>query len=71
MLEELVKMDTASVFGLCPVDAPMCNQVFAELGFKVSARLTDHVTRDEDFVGCQLWHRRLSSQSSPRLPSFI
>jgi hypothetical protein len=71
MLEELVKMDTASVFGLCPVDDAMSNQVYAELGFKVSARLTDHVTRGEDFVGCQLWHRRLANQSAPRLPSFI
>ncbi len=71
MLDELKKMDTASVFGLCPVDAPLCNQVFSSLGFKVSARLTDHVTQDEEFVGVQLWHRRLSTSNSPRLPSFI
>lgn len=71
LLDELKKMDTASVFGLCPVDAPLSNQVFATLGFKVSARLTDHVTRDDEFVGVQLWHRRLSSSNSPRLPSFI
>ena len=71
LLDELKKMDTASVFGLCPVDAPLCNQVFSTLGFKVTARLTDHVVRAEDFVGVQLWHRRLSSSNSPRLPSFI
>lgn len=71
MLDELKKMDTASVFGLCPVDAPLCNQVFSTLGFKVTARLTDHVTRDDEFVGVQLWHRRLTNSNSPRLPSFI
>jgi hypothetical protein len=71
LLDELKKMDTASVFGLCPVDAPLCNQVFSTLGFKVTARLTDHVTRDEEFVGVQLWHRRLTNSNSPRLPSFI
>jgi len=71
LLEELRKMDTASVFGLCPVDAPLCNQVFSTLGFKVTARLTDHVTRNDEFVGVQLWHRRLTNSNSPRLPSFI
>ena len=57
--------------GLAPVDAPLCNQVYSDLGFKVTARLTDHVTREEDFVGVQLWHKRLMNQSAPRLPSFI
>lgn len=71
LLEELGRMDTASVFGLCPIDTPATNQVLSNLNFKVTARLTDHVTRDEDFVGVQLWHRRLSTQSPPRLPSFI
>lgn len=71
LLDELVKMDTASVFALCPVDYAPTNQAFADLGFKVTARLTDHVTRGENFVGLLLWHRRLSSQSTPRLPSFI
>jgi len=71
LLDELVKMDTASVFGICPVDVPSTNQVLSNLGFKVTARLTDHVTREEEFVGVQLWHRRLANQSAPRLPSFI
>ena len=53
------------------VDDAMANQVYADLGFKVTARLTDHVSRGDDFVGVQLWHRRLSTQSAPRLPSFI
>lgn len=71
LLEELKRMDTASVFGICPVDMPETNQVLSNLGFKVTARLTDHVVRNDDFVGVQLWHRRLSNQSAPRLPSFI
>ena len=71
LLDELRKMDTASVFGLGPVDAPLCNQVYSTLGFKVTARLTDHVTRNDEFVGVQLWHRRLVNSNSPRLPSFI
>lgn len=71
LLDELTKMDTASVFSICSVDAPATNQVYGDLGFKVTARLTDHVTRNEEFLGVQLWHRRLSTQSAPRLPSFI
>lgn len=71
LLDELASMETASVFGMCPVDSAAPNQVLSTLGFKVSARLTDHVVRDGQFVGVQLWHRRLSNQSAPRLPSFI
>lgn len=71
LLDELFKIDTASVFGMAPVDAPLVNQIYSDLGFKVTARLTDHVTREEDFVGVQLWHKRLINNSAPRLPSFI
>lgn len=71
LLEELTRMDTASVFGICPVDNAASNQVLSNLGFKVTARLTDHVSRGEAFVGVQLWHRRLSNHAAPRLPSFI
>jgi hypothetical protein len=71
LLDELRKIDTASVFSLCAVDVPLVNQVYADLGFKVTARLTDHLTRGEEFVGAQLWHRRLSNAATPRLPSFI
>ncbi len=71
LLDELLKCETASVFSLCAVDWPMSNQVYSELGFKVTARLTDHVTRDDEFIGAQLWHRRLANTPTPRLPSFI
>jgi len=71
LLDELRKIDTASVFSLCAVDMPLVNQLYADLGFKVTARLTDHLTRGEEFVGTQLWHRRLTNQNTPRLPSFI
>jgi hypothetical protein len=71
LIEELVADNTASVFAACAVDAPLSAQVYGELGFKVTARLTDHVTRGAQFVGAQLWHRRLTHQPSPRLPSFI
>lgn len=71
LLDELHRNDTASVFALCPIDVPLVNQVYADLNFKVTARLTDHLTREDDFVGVQLWHRRLSAQNTPRLPSFI
>jgi hypothetical protein len=71
LLDELRKMDTASVFSLCAIDIPLVNQLYADLGFKVTARLTDHLVRGEEFVGAQLWHRRLSNAATPRLPSFI
>ena len=71
LLDELARMETASVFSLCAVDAQGSSQVWAELGFKVTARLTDHLVRDEQFVGAQLWHRRLSGAATPKLPSFL
>jgi hypothetical protein len=71
LLDELIKVETASVFSLVAVDEEQSNQLYADLGFKVTARLTDHVIRDVDFVGTQLWHRRLANTSAPRLPSFI
>lgn len=71
LLDELRKLDTASVFSLCAINMPLVNQVYADLGFKVTARLTDHLVRGEEFVGAQLWHRRLSNAATPRLPSFI
>ena len=37
-----------------------------------AARLTDHMTRDNgEYVGAQLWHKRVGANGSPRLPSFI
>ena len=71
MLDELLKRETASVFAICAADQIGTQQVIANLGFKVSARLTDHIVREDQFVGAQLWHRRLSPASAPKLPSFI
>ncbi|MFO7564993.1 MAG: hypothetical protein R6X02_20275 [Enhygromyxa sp.] len=71
MLDELLKRETASVFSICAADMIPSQQVIANLGFKVSARLTDHIVREDAFVGAQLWHRRLSPASAPKLPSFI
>ena len=71
MLDELLKRETASVFAVCAADMIPSQQVIANLGFKVSARLTDHIVREDAFVGAQLWHRRLSPASAPKLPSFI
>ena len=71
LLDELQKRETASVFVLAPADWVATQQIIANLGFKVSARLTDHIVRDDGFVGAQLWHRRLATSSAPKLPSFI
>jgi len=60
MLEDLARNATASVFCMVPSDDPLANRLFAELGFKVTARLTDHIVREGEYVGIQLWHRRLS-----------
>ncbi len=48
------RQETASVFALCAADWTLSNQVYSELGFKVTARLTDHITRADEFVGAQL-----------------
>jgi hypothetical protein len=71
LIDELARMSTASVFSICAVDADLSSQAYGELGFKVTARLTDHLVRENDFVGAQLWHRRLTSTNAPRMPSFI
>jgi hypothetical protein len=71
LLDELIKIDTASVFSLVAVDWAQSSLLYSDLGFKVTARLTDHVIRGHDFVGTQLWHRRLSPSNAPRLPSVI
>ena len=67
LLDELIKIDTASVFSLVAADWVQSNQLYADLGFKVTARLTDHIIRGHDFVGTQLWHRRLSASNAPKL----
>jgi hypothetical protein len=71
LLDELLKRETASVFAVFAADMIPGQQVIANLNFKVSARLTDHIVREDEFVGAQLWHRRLSPVSAPKLPSFI
>jgi len=71
LLDELHKRETASVFSLIPADWQPSQQIIANLTFKVTARLTDHIVREDGFVGAQLWHRRLSASSAPKLPSFI
>ncbi|MCA9698672.1 MAG: hypothetical protein KC431_14195, partial [Myxococcales bacterium] len=71
MMDELLRRETASVFAVVAADMLGSQQVIANLGFKVSARLTDHIVREDEYVGAQLWHRRLATSSSPKLPSFI
>jgi hypothetical protein len=71
LLDELLKRETASVFAVSAADMIPSQQVIANLGFKVSARLTDHIVREDTFVGAQLWHRRLATTAAPKLPSFI
>jgi hypothetical protein len=71
LLDELQKRETASVFSTIAADWIGSQQIIANLGFKVSARLTDHIVRDDGFVGAQLWHRRLATTAAPKLPSFI
>jgi hypothetical protein len=71
LLEELKSQEMASVFALVPNDAPLTAQVYASLDFKVTARLTDHLMREGEYVGVQLWHRRIAAANNPRLPSFI
>lgn len=70
LLDELAKRETASVFALCAADWVLTSQVYGELGFKVTARLTDHLTRDEEFVGAQIWHRRIGGSTAPRAAGF-
>ena len=71
LLDELIKVDTASVFALCAADWALSSQIYVNLGFKVTSRLTDHIHRENGFVGVQLYHRRVGSTGGPRLPSFI
>ncbi|MBK7830551.1 hypothetical protein [Nannocystis sp.] len=38
---------------------------------QVTARLTDHITREDEFIGAQLWHRRLVHLPTPKLSSIL
>ena len=71
LLDELIKVDTASVFALCAADWNLSSQIYGELGFKVTARLTDHITREDEFIGAQLRHRRLVHLPTPKLSSIL
>ncbi len=71
LLDELIANDTASVFALTAADWAMTSQIYSNIGFKVTARLTDHIVRGDDYVGVTLWHKRVGGSASPRLPSFI
>lgn len=66
-LDELARRETASVFSLIAADLLPSQQIVANLGFKITARLTDHIVHDDSFVGAQLWHLRLAAGSSPKL----
>ncbi len=70
MLSELAARDTASAFAVCPVDVPALNELYATLGFKVTGRLTDHLVRDKDYVGAQIWHKRVVHTQTPRISVF-
>lgn len=61
LLEELARRDTASVFALAPVEWAWASQVYLNEGFKVTAKLTDHVSLNDNYVGVQLWHRRVGA----------
>ncbi len=71
LLDELARRETASVFSLVPADWTLTAQLYSTLGFKVTARLTDHMVRPAGFVGAQLWHRRLSASNAPRLSAIL
>lgn len=72
LLDELLSIDTASVFAITALDSVEGTGVYNPLGFKVSAKLTDHLVRPNgEYVGAQLWHRRIGTSNVPRMPSFI
>jgi hypothetical protein len=71
LFDELTKLETASLFSIVAADVALTNQTFAEMGFKVTARLTDHVTKGDELVGAHIWHRRLGTAAPPRMPTFI
>ncbi len=60
LLLDLAKIETASVFALVPADDLLSSQAYYELGFKVTARLTDHIFRGDAYIGAQIWHRRIT-----------
>lgn len=71
LMDELLRRETASVFSIIAADMIPSQQVVANLAYKVNARLTDHIVREDGYVGAQLWHRRLTPAAGPKLPSFI
>lgn len=52
-----------NVFGMAPAADPWTNELFSGLGFKVTARLADHLRADSGYSRALLWHRKLQSLS--------
>jgi hypothetical protein len=71
LIETLTKRETASLFAVCAAGWTLSTRVYGELGFKVTAKLTDHLASGSDFMGAQVWHRRLSTPQTPRLASLV
>jgi len=67
LLHELAKIETASVFALVPADDLLSSQAYAEMAFKVTARLTDHIFRGDGYIGAQIWHRRITVPVTQKL----
>ncbi len=70
MIAELAARDTASAFAVVPVDVAPANELFATLGFRVTGRLTDHLVRGSDYVGAQIWHKRVVHTQTPKISVF-
>jgi len=71
LLDELASRQMASIFSLIGADMMASQQVVANLDFKVTAKLTDHLVRGDEYVGGQLWHRRVTPGGTPKLQGFI
>jgi hypothetical protein len=65
----LDEKDLVTVFAPCHADDELANVVFAELGFRTTARLANHLARGEDLVGAHVWHRRLSERVLRTVPT--
>jgi hypothetical protein len=62
LVDQLRNKHVNNLFGLSPTTDAWANELFAELGFRVTGRLSQHIrTHQGEYSNALIWHRRLST----------
>jgi hypothetical protein len=62
LVDQLRNKQVNNMFGLSPVSDVWANELFCELGFRVTGRLSHHIrTPKGEYSNALIWHRRLNA----------